>query len=284
MLSRSEVCGGSGGGDGVGVGGGGGGVVGGFSLLEDSLLEDESEAAAAPRAARKERKKLRQKQRREGGSGGDGESGPWLESNQERDELERMLAKSYSTASSASRIVPKRPQLKKLKGRELDEMTLKQLRNALRERRVSEDERGPGGLSQAEMAHKPDELKLLRELAKSLPSVCEEAAGIAKSRKRFVTDARPKAADGSLDEIDKILAKIEGDEGDSEETAGGTAVDVVVESGADTAAKKARAQRIQQLRKEKEDRDYYAQNERIFQALSKAKAAEGAKTAQGSLS
>jgi len=128
--------------------------------------------------------------------------GPVLESNDPRDELEQQLAKSHSTAVDPSSAVAKRPKHKKLKREQLEQMTVKQIRRALADRGIGDEVGG-------QWVDKPDELKLLREYAKSLPSVCEEAAGSAKAARRYVgVDAkRDKVAE--VDEIDQILAELD---------------------------------------------------------------------------
>jgi hypothetical protein len=179
----------------VGVGGGGA-----FAALADGamvatpgktvLVEDRM--VTFTKEERKERKKARLRAQREAA-----DEEPQLESSN-RDALEQQLARSHSMAAAAAVAVPKKTKLRRFKAREIDEMKRGELRRVLADR----------GVEKPEWVDKPDELKLLREHAKQLPSVCEEVAGIAKSRKRVAGAA---VASEDVKEVDAILAKLDAD-------------------------------------------------------------------------
>ena len=184
---------------GVNASGADGGIVRGAyaALAEDAIVARpgatvlvEDKLVTFTREARKERKKARQQARRETADDPTG-----LESN-DRDELEQELARTHSTAAAAA-AVPKRQKLKRLKAQDMEEMNLKQLRRALADR----------GVEKPDWTNKPDEARLLRDHAKQLPSVCEEAAGVAKARKPKRTT---EAVDGdAAKEVDTILARLD---------------------------------------------------------------------------
>ena len=76
-------------------------------------------------------------------------------------------------------------------------MTLKQLRRALLDR---------GAAPNPDFHDKPDEIKLLREHAKSTPSVCDEASGLKQSRSKRVAAG---VSNEATDDVDAIIAQLD---------------------------------------------------------------------------
>ena len=143
---------------------GGSGVAGGiYAAFNSGLVIDRAQRAEAKKLRRKQEKEEREQE----------ENGV-----DQRDDLEQQLARGHSTAAPASKIFSQRPQLPKLSEDQIDDFkSVKSLKRALLEREISQEEVD-------EHSGKPDEVKLLRALAKSLPSVCVEAATKAKMKSR----------------------------------------------------------------------------------------------------
>ena len=161
-----------------------GGAAGGQYAMLNAVVIDKAQRAEEKKLRRKEEKEAKEK-------GGD--------SNQ-RDDLEQQLARGHSTAAPAPKTVERKPTLSKFTESQIDEFkSVKSLRRALQERGIPQKE-----IEQS--SGKPDEVKLLRTLAKSKPSVCIEAATSAKSKRSARKDGfgDKKAAE----EIDKLLATI----------------------------------------------------------------------------
>ena len=246
----------------------------GYTALSVDAAPDESDEKS-----KAQRKRERQRKARE-----EAESDAVLESNEERDELEQQLARSHSTATSASAAGSRRTQshLKKLSGKEIDELTIRQLRRALTDRGIGDEERG-------KWVSKPDESKLLRAFAKTLPSVCSESLG--KSKRHFMVHDKNLEANDKRS-VDELVAAIDapkpeaatpptlgsvlgsaassvmgalgmgggaGGSGGGDGGGGAAGSSDKSSEGSDVSARRVRAQRMKQLLKEKEEAKFAAE-------------------------